>query len=604
MGILTVAFFRLQVLRSNTWELRAESNRIRQLPIPAPRGTIYDRNGRVIADNVPGYAITLLPGPPDSIRATLNQMSQYMEISGERIESLLAFLTRYGRQPLVVDADADFAVVSALQERRTEFPKVHIEMRPRRRYFGGETAAHILGYVGEITADELESADFSQDLYEQGMVVGKTGVEKQYESILQGRRGLKYVEVDARGRIVGDFGAFRVDPGEGGESLHLNIDIELQEWIHHIFPKSLSGAVIALNPEDGGVLALYSNPGYDPNDFVSGISNQLWQDLNADNRNPLFNRVVLGLYPPASTWKLAAAGIGLDLGVITPDEKMPVPCTGSYTFGNRSYRCWDPDGHGFNNLAEAIGNSCDVYFYQLGLRIGLDPLLRRSTEIGFSRQCGIDLPQESQGIFPAEREFWERRFGYAPREGEVLPLSIGQGPNSQTPLKIAQFYLALARDGSAPTPLLARDLGIEDTWALDLDPDHMEALREGLRKVTAPGGTAHFGTALEHWEVLGKTGTAEHGLSQAGLAEPHAWFAGMAGPFGGSPGIVVVVIVEYGESGSATAAPIMAKTADYYLRRKHGIPTDSVQTYLDHVQIGPVPTWYQERYPTVSGVIR
>ena len=604
MGILTVAFFRLQVLRSDTWELRAESNRIRQLPIPAPRGTIHDRNGRVIADNVPGYAITLLPGPPDSIRATLNKMSQYMEISDERIESLLAFLTRYGRQPLVVDSDADFPVVSALQERRTEFPTVYIEMRPRRRYFGGEAAAHVLGYVGEITADELASTDFSQDLYEQGMVVGKAGVEKQYESILQGRRGLKYVEVDARGRIVGDFGAFRVDPGEGGESLHLNIDIELQEWIHRIFPKSLSGAVIALDPEDGGVLALYSNPGYDPNDFVSGISSELWEDLNADNRNPLFNRVVLGLYPPASTWKLAVAGIGLDLGVITPDDKMPVPCTGSYVFGDRSYRCWDPDGHGFNNLAEAIGNSCDVYFYQLGLRIGLDPLLRRSTEIGFSRRCGIDLPQESQGIFPSEREFWERRFGYAPREGEVLPLSIGQGPNSQTPLKIAQLYLALARDGTAPTPVLARDLEIEDRWALDLDPDHMEALREGLRKVTAPGGTAHFGTALEHWEVLGKTGTAEHGLSQAGLAEPHAWFAGMAGPFGGSPGIVVVVIVEYGESGSAIAAPIMAKTADYYLRRKYGIPTDSVQTYLDHVQIGPVPTWYQERYPAVIGAIR
>ena len=171
MGTLTIGFFRLEVLRSDTWELRAESNRIRQLPIPAPRGTIYDRNGLVIADNVPGYAITLLPGPPDSIRATLNQMSQYLEISDERIESLLAFLTRYGRQPLVVDADADFSVVSALQERRTEFPTVHIEMRPRRRYFGGEAAAHILGYVGEITADELASTDFSQDLYEQGMVV-------------------------------------------------------------------------------------------------------------------------------------------------------------------------------------------------------------------------------------------------------------------------------------------------------------------------------------------------------------------------------------------------------------------------------------------------
>ncbi len=604
MGILTVAFFRLQVLRSDTWELRAESNRIRQLPIPAPRGTIYDRNGQIIADNVPGYAITLLPGPPDSIRATLKQMSQYMEISDARIEDLLAFLRRYGQQPLVVDADASFRVVSALQERRTEFPTVHIEMRPHRRYFGGEAAAHLLGYVGEITSEELASSDFAQNRYEQGMVVGKTGIEKQYESILQGRRGLKYVEVDARGRIIGDFAALRVDPGEGGESLHLNIDMELQEWIHHIFPKSLSGAVIALDPADGGVLALYSNPGYDPNDFVSGISTQVWNDLNNDERKPLFNRAVMGLYPPASTWKLATAGIGLDLGVITPDEEMPVPCTGSYTFGNRSYRCWNPDGHGFNNLAEAIGNSCDVYFYQLGLRVGLDALLRRSTDIGFSRKCGIDLPQESQGIFPAEREFWERQFGYAPREGEVLPLSIGQGPNSQTPLKIAQFYLALARDGSAPSPFLARDLELEDAWALDLAPEHIMSLHEGLRNVTSPGGTAHFGTSLEYWEVRGKSGTAEHGLSQAGLAEPHAWFAGMAGPFGGAPGIVVVVIVEYGESGSGTAAPIMAKTADHYLRRQHGIPVDSVQTYLDHVRIGPVPTWYRERYPTGVGGIR
>ena len=183
MGVLTVTFFRLQVLRSDTWELRAESNRIRQLPVPAPRGTIYDRNGIVIADNVPGYAITLLPAPPDSIRATLTQMSQYMEISDQRIESLLAFLRRYGRQPLVVDPDASFAVVSALQERRTEFPTVYIEMRPRRRYFGAEATAHVLGYVGEITSDELASDDFAGDLYEQGIVVGKAGIEKQYEAI-------------------------------------------------------------------------------------------------------------------------------------------------------------------------------------------------------------------------------------------------------------------------------------------------------------------------------------------------------------------------------------------------------------------------------------
>ena len=215
--------------------------------------------------------------------------------------------------------------------------------------------------------------------------------------------------------------------------------------------------------------------------------------------------------------------------------------------------------------------------------------------------CIRDRPQESQGIFPAERAFWERRFGYAPREGEVLNLAIGQGPNSQTPLKMAQFYLAIASDGSAPTPALAQGANEGEGWSLDLAPEHLESLRDGLRAVTAPGGTAHIRTSLEYWEVLGKTGTGEHAESQAGTAPPHAWFAGMAGPFGGPPEIVVVVIVEYGQSGSSVASPIMSKTADFYLRKKYDIPFDTVQTYLEHIQRGPVPAWYRERYPTNAG---
>jgi penicillin-binding protein 2 len=304
----------------------------------------------------------------------------------------------------------------------------------------------------------------------------------------------------------------------------------------------------------------------------------------------------LGLYPPASTWKLAAAGIALDLGVVTPEETMEVPCEGAWFWGNRTWHCWNRDGHGFNNLAEAIGNSCDIYFYQLGLRIGLDALLRRSTDIGFSRRCGIDLPQESQGIFPAERGYWNERFGYTPREGEVLNLAIGQGPNSQTPLKMAQFYVALARDGSAPAPSIARGVEMGEGWALNLAPEHLESLRAGLRAVTAPGGTAHFGTALEHWEVLGKTGTGQNPLSVQGLAEDDAWFAGMAGPPGGLPEIVVVALVEYGASGSQMAAPIVAKTADFYLRKKHGIPLDTVQTYLEHLVRGVPAPWYAQRF--------
>ena len=600
VGALIAGFFRVQVLRSSTWELRAESNRIRQVPIPAPRGTIYDRNGRILADNAPGYAITLVPMPRDSARAVLGRLATHIELSEDRIERVMGTLARFGRE-VVVDPDADFESVSVVEERRGEFPGIYVEMRPRRRYLLGEAAAHAMGYVGEITAEELASPDYLSDAYDRGMVVGKLGVERQYEERLQGRQGWKYVEFDARGRVVGDFSGVRIDPGDPGEDLHLNLDYELQEFIHGIFPDTLAGAVVVLDPTDGGVLALYSAPTYDPNDFVGGIDDAAWRALTQDEGKPLFNRPVLGLYAPASTWKLAAAGIALDLGIVAPDDHMPDPCTGGWQFGNRYFRCWDPAGHGFNNLAEAIGNSCDVYFYQLGVRIGLDRLLSRATDIGFSRRCGIDLPQESQGIFPENREFWQRNFNYAPTEGETLSLSIGQGPNSQTPLKMAQFYVALARDGSAPAPRLAKGIDLGEGWELNLTPEDLESLRDGLRWVTAPGGTAHFGTALEHWEVLGKTGTGQNPLSVRGLAEDHAWFTGMAGRPGGPPEVVVAVLVEFGASGSRAAAPIMAKTADFYLRRKHGIPVDTIQTYLEHLQAGVPAPWYRERFPPARG---
>ncbi len=595
LGALIVAFFRVQVLRSDTWHLQAESNRLRQLPVTAPRGTIYDRNGELLADNVPGYAITLLPGPPEAIRATLEQIAKYVELSPARIDRLVEDLRRYGRE-VIIDPDADFELVSVLQERRSEFPDVYIEARPRRRYHGGEAIGHLMGYVGEITANELESEDFDSTRYEQGMIVGKTGIEGYYESSLQGTAGVRYVEVDAQGRIVGDFAGFRADSVESGADLHLNIDLELQEWIHKIFPKDMMGAVVALDPADGGVLALYSAPSYDPNAFVGGIGNELWTYLNTDESKPLYHRAVLGLYAPASTFKLATAGIALDLGVISPEERMPVPCTGSWFYGNRSWRCWNRSGHGYNNLSQAIANSCDVYFYQMGVRVGLDRMLSRATEVGFSERCGIDLPEESRGIFPGDRSFWNERFGYSPQEGEVLSLSIGQGPNSQTPLKMAQFYVALARDGSAPPPALAEGVDLGEGWSLNLAPEHLESLRDGLRAVTQPGGTAHYGTALEHWEVIGKTGTGQNPLSVQGLAEDHAWFAGLAGPPGEPPEIVVVALVEFGRSGSGTASPIVAKTADFYLRKKYGIPIDTIQTYREHQLAGRPTPWYGPRF--------
>jgi penicillin-binding protein 2 len=348
----------------------------------------------------------------------------------------------------------------------------------------------------------------------------------------------------------------------------------------------MRGAVAALNVEDGGVLALYSSPTFDPNDFVGGIDADIWASLTDDPNQPLFNRSVLGRYPPGSTWKLATAAIALDLGVVRPDETMPIPCTGGMQFGNRIWRCWDREGHGAVDLLGALRHSCDVYFYQLGLRIGLRRLLEEGTRIGFNERCGVDLPAELPGRFPADPSFWERTFGYRPTEGEALNLAIGQGPNDQTPLKMAQFYLAIARDGSAPPPRLRRTPETpEGGWTLNLSAEALETMREGLRAVVRPGGTAYL-SSLEHWDLMGKTGTVQNPPNP-----DHAWFAGIAGPRGGGPEIVVVVIVEFGESGSGVAAPLVAKTADFFLRKKYGIPVDSIQTLGEHYRTRTPAPW-------------
>jgi penicillin-binding protein 2 len=278
--------------------------------------------------------------------------------------------------------------------------------------------------------------------------------------------------------------------------------------------------------------------------------------------------------------------------LVQPEERMPTSCRGSFAYGGRNWRCWKRDGHGDVTLLEAIQHSCDVYFYQVGLRIGLQRLLNEANGLGFSDTCGIDLPQEEAGIFPTGPEYWERVWGYTPREGEVLSLSIGQGPNQQTPLKMAQFYTAIARDGSAPAPRIYPDgpAPVQEGWALDLTPEALAMMREGLRRVTGPGGTAYM-ASLEHWDLYGKTGTGQNPLSVQGLADDDAWFAGMAGPRGAPPEIVVVVLVQYGGGGSSVAAPIMAKAADFFLRRRYDMPLDTIQTLGEHVRTRGWPSW-------------
>ena len=589
LGVLGFAFFQAQILRTSTWRLRSDSNRLRPLPIVSPRGTIYDRHGRTLANNVSSYSIFLLPAPLDSVRSTLDRLSPYLGLDREAIEGLVERARRNPRHPLLVDGDAGYDAVVAVEERREDFPEIVREMRPRRHYTGGSAMAHVVGYVGEITSAELESARFRE--YEPGMLVGREGLERRYEEILQGTQGVRYVEVDALGRVLGSFRGRPGTPPVKGGDLHLNLDGELMEWIHRIFPDSLPGAVVALNVEDGGVLALYSHPTFDPNDFVGGIDPVLWDALNEDPHRPFFNRSVSGIYPPASPWKLAVAGIALELGIVTPSEMMPLPCAGGMSFGNRYFRCWEREGHGPLDLGGAIGQSCDVYFYQLGLSIGLGRLVEAGNGLRFSDRCGIDLPGESRGRFPENLDYWRRVHGYRPTESEAMSLAIGQGPNAQTPLRMAQFYLAVARDGHAPAPQLLREVDPGPGWTLPFDETTLEILREGLRRVVEPGGTANLAT-LEHWDFIGKTGTAQNSLDPE---RDHAWFAGIAGPPGGAPEIVVVVIVEFGLSGSQTAAPLVAKISDFHLRKKYGIPIDTIQTLGEHLRAGRPAPWADGR---------
>jgi penicillin-binding protein 2 len=570
IGLVGAAFYRTQVIRTEDFALRAEDNRLRLIPIPAPRGTVFDRNGELIAETVASFALYLERGPLDSARVRIEKLAGYLELDSTRVNELVERVRKQPHQPLLVAHALTFEQVSRLEERRSELPWMVLDALPLRRYPDGAAIAHLIGYVAEISEREL--ADSTWGGYRMGQQIGRSGIERQYERTLGGKIGAKYIEVDARGRTVGPFRAAKTVQPVAGTDLELTLDLDLQRFVHRIFPRHKRGAIVAMVPSTGEILALYSHPTYDPNLLIGGVSPAVWRALNEDAARPLLNRTTHGIYPPGSTWKLATALIALEKGVITPQMRMPIACSGGLSYAGRYSRCWNPRGHGFQDLAGAVAHSCNVYFYQLGIRLGLNQLAREGARLGFNRKTGLDLPTESAGTFPDGTDWYKRRFGWTPTPSEVMSLSIGQGPNAQTPIRMAQFFAALAGDGSVRAPHLRKqpleELPIETD--LKLSARTLAAVREGLAQVTAPGGTAYM-SSLKRWKLYGKTGTSQNTQDPK---RPHAWFTGFAGPTDGDPEIVVAVVVEFGESGSQAAAPLAAKVADYYLNQKYGFPTD------------------------------
>ena len=544
---LTTAFFRTQILGHKQWVLMAEENRLREVPIAAPRGIIYDRTGKVIAENVVGYTVSVMAQSEDSLRGTLKRLSGTVPLTAAQVNNAVKRYRSAPTRPTVILNDASFDVVSVLEEHRFEFPSLIIQSTPKRFYPAGPAVSAIVGYVGEISPTELEQPQYAS--YKAGQQIGKRGLEKQYEAVLHGREGSKYVEVDALGRVVREEGAQERKPVQAG-SLQTNIDLDLQMFIAKLFGDSLVGGAVAMDPETGGILALHSAPTYDPNRFIGGIPTSYWDSLNTDKNRPMYNKAVQGRYPPGSTWKLATAVLALQDKAVTMKSHMPQSCNGYYYFGNRAWRCWEKGGHGSLDLHDAIAKSCDVYFYQLGLKLGISRLVAGGVHLGFAAKTGVDIPEELRPLYPDALEYFDKRWGVGgwTTGSAALNISIGQGDNAQTVMNMARFYTALATDGSAAKPEIVRRRP-ERTKLFDLDPDVMKELHDAMVGVTSAGGTA-ASAALQGVALAGKTGSAQIASTEKGLCD-HAWFVGFAPAE--KPKIVVSVLLECGQHGYLAA---------------------------------------------------
>jgi penicillin-binding protein 2 len=555
---LATGFFRTQVLQHAKYALQSETNRLREVPLPAPRGVIYDRNGKVIADNVIGYSVSVLAQREDTLRAVLQRLSGTINMTSSQMEQAVRRFRRAPTRPTVIIPDASFDVVSVLEEHRIQFPGLIIQSSPRRFYPDGPVVSPFVGYTGEISESELARPEYAD--YKAGQQIGKQGLEKAYESVLRGTEGSQFVEVDARGRVVSDQGGARPDLlPVAAPPLYTNIDLDLQRYVASIFGDSLIGGAVAIEPRSGAVLALYSAPTPDANRFIGGIPIQYWDSLRTDPRRPLYNKALQGQYPPGSTWKLATTVVGLETGAVTMNDRMPIPCTGGMQYGNRYFRCWDKRGHGYLTLSGAIAKSCDVYFYQLGLKLGLARLIAGGVSLGFDQMAGIDLPEEKRPRFPESLEYFNRRYGRNWSQSVVLSMAIGQGDNSQTILNMAKFYTALATDGKAARPEIVRSKP-EREAIMKLTPEQLDAVRGALVGVVA-GGTASA-SAIKGVQLAGKTGTAQSGtLDQFGKELNHAWFVGFAPA--NDPKIVVAVMIEFGGHGTRAAHIASAIIANY-----------------------------------------
>ncbi|RMI04824.1 MAG: penicillin-binding protein 2 [Calditrichaeota bacterium] len=547
--ILAVRFYSLQIVEQNIYREKSEKNSVKvETRIPV-RGLIYDRNGRLIADNRPAFSVYLVPAL--TTPATVSTVAAVLGLKPRVIRQKLHTTRRF--QPVKIARHVDQRTLTLLLENKLDLPGLEWKVEPRRNYIFSRSFAHVLGPLGEIGENELGK----NPEYEQGDLVGKKGVERVMDAALRGKKGYRYLKVDALGRVVGEVSSGKDTPPIPGKDLYLTIDARLQLYADSLFGDR-TGALVAINVQNGEVLTLVSRPNYD-----LGQYRELWHRLISDTLKPLFDRATQAAYPPGSTFKMVAAIAALNEGIITP--YWTAFCPGYTRIGRRVVHCWFADGHGEINLISAIRNSCNVYFFQLGKKIGIDLWSKYSRKFLFGKKTGIELTSENPGLVPS-REYYDRKYGPGRwTTGMLANLAIGQGELLVTPLQMAQFAMILANGGVYYPPHLRYRLVDKITGEVenyhprphrieDIKPEVFQFVREGMRQVVA-GGTG--------WRagVYGLTGAGKTGTAQNPHGKPHAWYIGFA-PYE-NPEIAVAVLVENGGSGGAVAAPIAGK----FLRR-------------------------------------
>lgn len=564
--VLLLRLWHLQILSADDYRSMSENNRLRFVPVAASRGAIMDRNGTVLVSNRPSFSLAVIPQEVKDKDALLDQLASLLTL--DRAELAERWEKTRGRAkyyPIVLASNITRDQVEIIEENRLRLQGVDIEMKPVREYYNGILAAHLLGYIGEVSEDELNTKGYED--YNPGDYIGKNGIERSWEQVLHGNDGGRQLEVDARGRVLRIISETYPTVGN---SVMLTIDATVQKSAELAFGNQ-AGAAVAMDVNTGEILAFVSNPGFDPALFSGKLPAAKWKEYLEDKRHPLENKALTGQYPPGSTFKIITALSGLEDGKI--NESTSVNCAGSYDLGTSTFKCWNRRGHGTTNLKKSLRESCDVYYYQLGEKLGVDRIAATAKKFMLGSSLGIGLNYEKPGMIPTT-EWKQKRFGKRWYHGETLPVAIGQGYVLMTPIQLASMISTVANEGTIYRPHLVKrivdadgkllkEFNPETLGTTGISADKFRLVKQGLYSVVQDAGGTGAAARLGDIKVAGKTGTSQVvKLRDSKMGTPyqyrdHALFVAFA-PYD-KPEIAVAVVVEHGEHGGAAAAPIAGR---------------------------------------------